>query len=74
MGRRARALPLPLLLRARDGPHALDHQLGDIPALGKVSQSVSRSVSQLLYRVAHLVAEHCLGTSIYDVPTEGGVG
>ena len=34
--RGARALPLPLLLRARDGPHALDHQLGDIPALGKV--------------------------------------
>ena len=58
MGRRARALPLPLLLRARDGPHALDHQLGDIPALGKVRQSVSRA----LYRVAHLVAYNILLT------------
>ena len=40
LDRGARALPLPLLLRTRNGSHALDHQLGDLPALGKVNSVI----------------------------------
>ena len=41
MDRGARALPLPLLLRAGNGADAVDNQLRDLPALGKVSHALT---------------------------------
>ena len=51
---RGRALPVPALLLARDGPAALDHQCGDLPHVGQVGLHGRRHRGQLGYKSTRL--------------------